>query len=115
MHDYDLGKMAAGAAAPAFGLAAAAGAGLGLLERDALAALAGSVAIAVTGRHLQRVTAPLHTAISSGSSLATISARRGSRNGGRASFSPRLASSSSTAKPGSSEAISKRMPFGSRK
>jgi|GEM_PF-1534205 len=115
MHDYDLGKMAAGAAAPAFGLAAAAGAGLGLLERDALAALAGSVAIAVTGRYLQRVTAPLHTAISSGSSLATISARRGSRNGGRASFSPRLASSSSTAKPGSSEAISKRMPFGSRK
>lgn len=104
MHDYDLGKMAAGAAAPAFGLAAAAGAGLGLLERDALAALAGSVAIALTGRYLQRVTAPLHTAISSGS-----------RNGGRASFSPRLASSSSTAKPGSSEAISKRMPFGSRK
>jgi len=40
MHDYDLGKMAA----------AAAGAGLGLLERDALAALAGSVAIALTGR-----------------------------------------------------------------
>jgi hypothetical protein len=49
MHDYDLGKMAAGAAAPAFGLAAAAGAGLGLLERDALAALVGSVAIALTG------------------------------------------------------------------
>lgn len=46
---------------------------------------------------------------------ASISARRGSRNGGRARRSPRLSSGSSAAKPGPSEAISNRMPFGSRK
>jgi hypothetical protein len=46
---------------------------------------------------------------------ASIAARRGSRNGGSASFSPSVASGSSVAKPGPSVAISNRMPLGSRK
>ena len=46
---------------------------------------------------------------------ASIDARRGSRKGGRARRSPRCSSGSSVAKPGPSVAISKRMPFGSRK
>ncbi len=45
----------------------------------------------------------------------SIAARRGSRNGGSANFSPSVASGSSVAKPGPSVAISNRMPFGSRK
>ena len=51
----------------------------------------------------------------SGFSPASMAARRGSRKGGSASPSPRVASGSSTVKPGPSVAISKRMPFGSRK
>jgi hypothetical protein len=50
-----------------------------------------------------------------GFSPASIAARRGSRNGGSASFSPSVAIGSSVAKPGPSVAISNRMPFGSRK
>jgi hypothetical protein len=46
---------------------------------------------------------------------ASICARRGSRNGGSASFSPSVSKGSSVAKPGPSVAISNRMPFGSRK
>src|SRR5207253_3171494 len=60
-----------------------------------------------------------HAAVSSfvfsGLSPASISARRPSRNGGSDSFSPSVSSGSSVAKPGPSVAISKRMPFGSRK
>jgi hypothetical protein len=56
-----------------------------------------------------------HAADYTGLSPASISARRGSRNGGSARLSPSESSGSSTAKPGPSEAISKRMPFGSRK
>jgi hypothetical protein len=52
---------------------------------------------------------------SSGVRFATISARRGSRNGGSTTVSPSVASSSSTANPGPSVAISNRTPFGSRK
>lgn len=47
--------------------------------------------------------------------LATIAARCGSRKGANTIFSPSVAGSSSTAKPGPSEAISNRMPFGSWK
>jgi hypothetical protein len=47
--------------------------------------------------------------------LATIAARCGSRNGASTTFSPSVATSSSTPNPGPSEAISNRMPFGSRK
>ena len=50
-----------------------------------------------------------------GCSPASISARRPSRKGGRASRSPRCAASSSVAKPGPSVAISNRIPPGSRK
>ena len=50
-----------------------------------------------------------------GFSPASISARRASRNGGSTSFSPSVSIGSSTPKPGPSEAISNRMPFGSRK
>jgi hypothetical protein len=50
----------------------------------------------------------------SGFNPASISARRGSRNGGSASFSPSVSIGSSVAKPGPSVAISNRMPFGSR-
>ena len=50
-----------------------------------------------------------------GSSAATIAARRGSRKGGSATWSPSVAGSSSTAKPGPSVAISNSTPFGSRK
>ena len=50
-----------------------------------------------------------------GLSLPTISARRDSRKGGNTTFSPSVASLSSTPKPGPSDAISNRMPFGSRK
>jgi len=46
---------------------------------------------------------------------ASIAIRRGSRKGGRASFSPSLSIGSSVAKPGPSVAISNRMPLGSRK
>ncbi|MEA2837319.1 MAG: hypothetical protein QOD89_1869, partial [Bradyrhizobium sp.] len=53
--------------------------------------------------------------LASGFSPASISARRGSRNGGSASFSPSVWIGSSVAKPGPSVAISNRMPFGSRK
>jgi hypothetical protein len=52
---------------------------------------------------------------SMGFSFATISARRGSRNGGSATCSPSVSTFSSTAKPGPSDAISNTMPFGSRK
>src|SRR5204863_1523416 len=45
----------------------------------------------------------------------SISLRRPSRNGGSTSFSPSRSIGSSTPKPGPSEAISNRMPFGSRK
>src|SRR5205085_7926791 len=48
-------------------------------------------------------------------SPASISVRRPSRNGGSTSFSPSLSIGSSTPKPGPSEAISNKMPFGSRK
>ena len=47
--------------------------------------------------------------------FATISVRRGSRKGGSTTFSPSVAISSSTPKPGPSVAISKSTPFGSRK
>ena len=71
---------------------------------------------AVTSRPAGRVSEsanpPLH---SIGFSPASISARRGSRNGGSASFSPSVAIGSSVAKPGPSVAISNRMPLGSRK
>src|SRR6267142_2826455 len=50
-----------------------------------------------------------------GFSPASICARRGSRNGGSASFSPSVSKGSSVAKPGPSVAISYRMPLGSRK
>ena len=50
-----------------------------------------------------------------GFSPASISFRRGSRNGGSASFSPSASIGSSVANPGPSVAISNRMPFGSRK
>ena len=46
---------------------------------------------------------------------ASICRRLPSRKGGSESFSPRVASGSSVAKPGPSVAISNRMPFGSRK
>ena len=46
---------------------------------------------------------------------ATICWRRGSRNGGSTTFSPSVAASSSTAKPGPSLAIYNRRPLGSRK
>jgi hypothetical protein len=49
-----------------------------------------------------------------GFSLATMLARRDSRNGGSTTFSPSVAASSSTAKPGPSVAISNSTPFGSR-
>ncbi len=52
---------------------------------------------------------------SMGFSFATIAARCGSRKGGSTTFSPSVAGSSSTAKPGPSVAISNRIPFGSRK
>ncbi len=52
---------------------------------------------------------------SSGLSPATIFSRCGSRKGGSTTFSPSVAASSSTAKPGPSVAISNRIPFGSRK
>ncbi len=55
------------------------------------------------------------TSHSSGFNPASICARRGSRNGGKASFSPSFSIGSSLAKPGPSVAISNRMPFGSRK
>ncbi len=48
-------------------------------------------------------------------SPASICARLPSRNGGSTSFSPSLSIGSSTPKPGPSEAISNRIPFGSRK
>ena len=51
----------------------------------------------------------------SGLSLASISRRRCSRKGGSERLSPSVSSGSSAVKPGSSVAISKRMPFGSRK
>ena len=51
----------------------------------------------------------------SGRRPASIWARRGSKNGGRDSRSPRCAASSSVAKPGPSVAISNKMPPGSRK
>jgi hypothetical protein len=51
----------------------------------------------------------------SGLSLASISRRRCSRKGGRERLSPSVSSGSSAVKPGSSVAISKSMPFGSRK
>ena len=47
--------------------------------------------------------------------FATIAARCGSRNGASTTFSPSVAASSSTVNPGPSEAISNRMPLGSRK
>ena len=50
-----------------------------------------------------------------GFSPASIAARRGSRNGGSASFSPSVSIGSSVAKPGPSVAISNKMPLGSRK
>ena len=50
-----------------------------------------------------------------GFSPASICARRGSRNGGSASFSPSVSIGSTVAKPGPSVAISNRMPLGSRK
>jgi hypothetical protein len=56
-----------------------------------------------------------YPAHSSGFRPASIWARRGSRNGGSASFSPSVSKGSSVAKPGPSVAISNRMPFGSRK
>lgn len=46
---------------------------------------------------------------------ASICARRGSRNGGNASFWPSVSIGSSVANPGPSVAISNRMPLGSRK
>jgi hypothetical protein len=46
---------------------------------------------------------------------ARMRSRWGSRKGGSTTDSPRVAASSSTAKPGPSVAISKRMPLGSRK
>ena len=52
---------------------------------------------------------------SSGLTVASMSARRPSRNGGIESFSPRWSSSSSTVKPGEREAISNSTPLGSRK
>src|SRR5262249_30803509 len=55
------------------------------------------------------------SAWSIGGSTASISRRRGSRTGGSLSVCPRLATGSSTAKPGWSVAISNRMPPGSRK
>src|SRR5580700_10112445 len=51
----------------------------------------------------------------SGFNPASIWARRDSRNGGSASFSPSVSIGSSVAKPGPSVAISNRMPLGSRK
>ena len=53
--------------------------------------------------------------VSSGLSRASICARCGSRNGGRARDSPRLSRGSSASKPGPSVASSMRMPLGSRK
>lgn len=52
---------------------------------------------------------------SSGFSPASIFARRDSRNGGKDSASPMVSNGSSTANPGVSEAISNRLPPGSRK
>jgi hypothetical protein len=52
---------------------------------------------------------------SSGLRFATMRSRCGSRKGASTTFSPSVAASSSTANPGPSDAISKRMPFGSRK
>lgn len=52
---------------------------------------------------------------SNGFNPASISRRRPSRNGGNASLSPRRSSGSSAVNPGSSVAISNRIPFGSRK
>ena len=51
----------------------------------------------------------------SGLSRDSISRLRCSRNGGSERLSPRVSSDSSAVKPGSSVAISKSMPFGSRK
>jgi hypothetical protein len=51
----------------------------------------------------------------SGLRPASIEARFGSRNGGKARLSPSVSSGSSAVKPGPSVAISNRMPFGSRK
>jgi hypothetical protein len=50
-----------------------------------------------------------------GFSPATIASRCGSRKGGSTTFSPSVAGSSSTAKPGPSVAISNSTPFGSRR
>ena len=47
--------------------------------------------------------------------LAMICARWDSRNGGSTTFSPSVAASSSTPKPGPSVAISNSTPLGSRK
>ena len=55
------------------------------------------------------------TAEPSRGSARSISARRGSSQGGRMSRSPRVSVGSSTAKPGPSVATSKRAPPGSRK
>src|ERR1700737_2324853 len=51
----------------------------------------------------------------SGFSPASICARRGSRNGGSASFSPSVSIGSSVAEPGPSGGVSKQVPFGSGK
>lgn len=53
--------------------------------------------------------------ISNGRKFASISARRGSKNGGRASFSPIVSLGSSVAKPGVSVESSNKIPFGSLK
>ena len=51
----------------------------------------------------------------SGLRPASIEARFGSRNGGKARLSPSVSNGSSAVNPGPSVAISNRMPFGSRK
>ena len=67
-------------------------------------------------RHSRRAPPPREYRVqSSGLRFAKISSRFGSRNGASTTFSPSVAGSSSTAKPGPSDASSKRMPFGSRK
>src|SRR5690349_11180464 len=71
----------------------------------------------IRGDLRERIDSDLHVGApqSIGLRFATIWSRCGSRNGASTTFSPSVRASSSTVKPGPSVAISKRIPFGSRK